>query len=868
MLRARKNGVVSNESKLSAARPQSFRGRGRRNGQFAAQARLRIEEIMNPASAISSPPVNDAGEIRLGKIRVDELIVKSGALQQAILNSSNFSVIATDEKGIVQLFNAGAEIMLGYAAAEVVDRLTPADISDPEELGAQAAALSREHAEPITPGFEALVFKAARGIEDIYELTFIRKDGSRFPAIVSVTALRTDQVPIIGYLLIATDNTARKGAEDNRLRVKASFELMVESVTDYAIVMLDEEGLVKTWNKGAKRIQGYAAEEIMGQSISCFFIPEDIASGEPERALREAATTGKYEYEGWRVRKGGSTFWANVIVNAIYDSQGALIGYTKLTRDMTEQKNAVDALKESEARVRSILDTVPDAIVTIDEAGLIEFFSPAATRLFGYTEAEAIGQNVKVLIPQSARDGDDGYLSHFRETGEKRIGGSGRTVVGQRQDGSTFAMELAVAEALGGRRQLFTGFARDITERQRVEFELKEAKALAEAASLAKSEFLSSMSHELRTPLNAILGFGQLLQSDMPPPTSVQTASIDQILRAGWFLLELINEILDLALVESGKSALSLEAVSLTDMLSECRAMMQPLAQKRGITMQFPASGESYVISADRTRLRQVLVNLLSNAIKYNGPNGSVTVECDSPPSGGVRVSVGDTGPGLTPEKLAQLFQPFNRLGQEGGTEEGTGIGLVVTKRLVEAMGGTIGVESTVNQGTVFWISLCSLDPSEAGLIKSETESSRQIQIESAPPRRTVLYVEDNPANLMLVEMLIARRPDLLLLTASNASLGVELARAHLPDAILMDVNLPGISGVKALAMLREDDTTAHIPIIAVSANAGARDIEKGLNAGFLRYLTKPINVDELMRTLDMALALSADGPSLTSQAA
>jgi PAS domain S-box-containing protein len=674
----------------------------------------------------SSVLERDASHVRLAKVRVDELIKKSGALQKAILNSANFSVIATDEKGIIQLFNAGAELMLGYAASDVVDQITPADISDPEELRARAATLSNDHAASIAPGFEALVFKAARGIEDIYELTYIRKDRSRFPAIVSVTPLRTDQGPIIGYLLIATDNTARKDVEDKRLWAEESFQLMVESVSDCAIIMLDQDGRVKSWNTGAQRIKGYDAKEIIGQYKSCFYTPEDIDIRKPERAMQEAAATGRFEENGWRVRKDGSTFWANVVITAIRDSSGTLRGFATLERDMTE--------------------------------------------------------------------------------------------------------------------------------RRRVEAELNEAKATAEAANLAKSDFLSSMSHELRTPLNAILGFAQLMQSDSPAPSPDQKVSIDQILQAGWYLLALINEVLDLSLIESGKMTLSPEPVSVGDVLSHCKSMMEPLAQKRDIALCFPEFDAPCFVLADRTRLQQVFVNLLSNAIKYNRLNGSVAVECVPQPCGRMRISVRDTGVGLTPEKLQQLYQPFNRLGQEVGVEQGTGIGLVVTKRLVEAMQGTLGVESRIDAGTTFWIDLTAADASHINFGDSNGISHPSIHTNDNVSSRTVLYVEDNPANLKLVEMLVARRADLKLLTAGTGDLGIDLARAHQPDVILMDINLPGINGIKALALLRGDSTTADIPVVALSANASPRDIERGLTAGFMKYLTKPIKVDELMATLDLVL--------------
>ncbi|WP_287631908.1 PAS domain S-box protein [Accumulibacter sp.] len=544
--------------------------------------------------------------------QADAALLKAGALQSAIFNSANFSSIATDARGVIQIFNVGAEHMLGYSAAEVLNRITPADISDPAEVIARARALSLELGTPIAPGFEALVFKASRGIGDVYELTYIRKDGSRLPAEVSVTALRDPQDSIIGYLLIGTDNTERQ-------RVAA------------------------------------------------------------ERALLD-----------------------------------------QLLRD----KNA----------------------------------------------------------------------------------------------------------------------------------ELESARLVAERANLAKSDFLSGMSHELRTPLSAILGFAQLIESGSPQPTLSQKRSIDQILKAGWYLLELINEILDLALIESGKLSLSIEPVSLTEVMYECEAMIEPQALKRGISVAFCRFETPYFVRADRTRVKQILINLLSNAIKYNKVGGRVSVECTPSIPGSMRISVRDTGAGLAPEQLAQLFQPFNRLGQKANVEEGTGIGLMVCKRLVELMGGVIGVESVVGKGCVFWIELDLISGPEATAHAAEPTRVAQAQVSGDVPVHTVLYVEDNPANLMLVEDLVARRPDIRLLSARDGKRGIEIARASLPDVILMDINLPGISGVQALRILAEDPTTAPIPVVALSANAIPRDIEKGLQAGFFRYLTKPIKVNEFMDTLDVAL--------------
>lgn len=408
----------------------------------------------------------------------------------------------------------------------------------------------------------------------------------------------------------------------------------------------------------------------------------------------------------------------------------------------------------------------------------------------------------------------------------------------------------------------------DITARKRAEaertrleqvlqdknIELERARYVAEKANLAKSDFLSSMSHELRTPLGAILGFAQLMESGAPQPTPTQTRSIDQILKAGWHLLDLINEILDLALIESGKLSISMEPVSLAEVIRECETMIEPQAQKHGISVVFAPSAAPCFINVDRTRVKQVLINLLANAIKYNNGGGTVTVESDLSQAETIRISVRDTGSGLDPDQLAQLFQPFNRLGQEANIE-GTGIGLVVCKRLVELMGGVIGVESVVGQGSVFWFELNrAAEPTLAGADAAIPTAVALVPGEDAAPVHTLLYVEDNPANLMLVEDIIARRPDIRFLSARDAIRGIEMAHAYLPDVILMDINLPGISGLEALKILAEDPATTHIPVVALSANAIPREIEKALEAGFFRYLTKPIKVNEFMSSLDVAL--------------
>ena len=388
---------------------------------------------------------------------------------------------------------------------------------------------------------------------------------------------------------------------------------------------------------------------------------------------------------------------------------------------------------------------------------------------------------------------------------------------------------------------------------------LVHARLAAENANRAKSEFLSSMSHELRTPLNAIMGFGQLLANTaIALPEDKRVEFTRHIVNAGSHLLDLINEILDLARVESSSVMLSLEPVAIDDVLQECRTMIAPTAQRRHIRLLFPAQLHESVV-ADRTRLRQVLLNLLSNAVKYNRDNGTVTVAVFAGTNESVRIAIHDTGAGLRPDQLAALFQPFNRLGQEAGKVEGTGIGLVVTKRLVELMGGAISVESTVGVGSVFSIELKSATPAQSpAALPARSEAAETLPrtvpaIGATAP--LVLHVEDNPANLRLVREILELRGDVRQISAPDARIGIDLARAHLPQIILLDINLPGMSGLEALTVLQSDPSTARIPVIAITANAMAGDVSRGLASGFFRYVTKPIDMARLNEAVDAGLA-------------
>lgn len=389
--------------------------------------------------------------------------------------------------------------------------------------------------------------------------------------------------------------------------------------------------------------------------------------------------------------------------------------------------------------------------------------------------------------------------------------------------------------------------------------DLEQARMQAEIANRAKSTFLSNMSHELRTPLNAILGFAQILASD-----SLQT-SLDEkkefakhIEEAGSHLLTLINEILDLAKVESGAMKLSIEAITLDEIFAECKTMIDPLAQKRGINVSF-AENTNLHVSADRIRLKQVLINLLSNAIKYNRQSGTVSVAAHVADDNHICIQVIDTGVGLSSVQLETIFQPFNRLGREVFNEEGTGIGLSLVKNLVEAMEGSIGINSQVGVGSTFWVKF----PVTAAGIQYQQPETKAMVYEVVPGEKSstqkyLLYVEDNPINLKLVAELIRLRSDLVLLTATDGLLGIEQARLHLPDVILMDINLPGIDGIETRRYLLSDPRTAHIPVIAVTANAMPADLENGKTAGFFSYITKPIDIEQFALAVDLALEFAA----------
>jgi len=600
-------------------------------------------------------------------------------------------------------------------------------------------------------------------------------------------------------------------------------------------------------------------------------LPEDRRS---QKNLDKAINLREGCSREFRINRTGETEvrYIRSVETLRTNSSGHVESIVGTNLDITELKRTEDTLRENERHLRAVIDALPVAIYTTDAEGSLTHFNQTAVEFSGRTPE--LG-NDKWCISMKLFNPDGSPLPHDQCPMATALKEDrqllGAEAIAERPDGSRVwftahptPLHDTYGKLIGGINMLI-----DITERKRLDqillennIELKKAKNLAEKANRAKSDFLSNMSHELRTPLSAILGFAQLLDASNPPPSPNQKRSIDQILQAGWYLLELINEILDLTLIESGKLPLSMETVSLPELIRDCETMIEPQAANRNIQLNFPALDIPFVVRADNTRLKQALINLLSNAIKYNRQNGSVTVTCTECANNRVRISVADTGEGIPQEKISQLFQPFNRLGKENSSEEGTGIGLVMTKRLVKLMGGKIHVKSTVGKGTVFSIDLDMAD--ESRIIETSPQDHLHLiprQPSENTPKRTLLYIEDNPANLTLIEDILAARDDILLLTARDGYSGIELARVAQPDLILMDINLPGISGTEALKILNKDPITQHIPVIALSANAIPHDIEKGLEAGFFRYLTKPIKINEFMNTIDSTFEIYTPKP-------
>ena len=687
-----------------------------------------------------------------------EALLKTGALQSAIFNSANFSSIATDAKGVIQIFNVGAERMLGYTAAEVMNKITPADISDPQEVIARATALSVALGTPITPGFEALVFKALRGIEDIYELIYIRKDRSRFPAVVSVTALRDAQDVIIGYLLIGTDNTARKQVEeerkklDQRLRDQHFYtRSLVESNID-ALMTTDSCGIITDVNKQTEALTGCTRDELIGAPFKNYFTDSNRAEAGINRVLNEGKVTN-YELTA-RARDGTLTV-VSYNATTFYDRDRSLQGVFAAARDMTELKLIERALQQ---------------------------------------------KNVEV-----------------------------------------------------------------------------------EEASRMKSEFLANMSHELRTPLNAIMGFSEVLRDGLlGEMTAQQRGLIGNIFSGGEHLLALINDILDLSKVEAGKMTLDLEPVQVSSLFVNSLSIIREKATTRRIRLSMDAAEDLGSIQADARKVKQIIYNLLSNAVKFTHEGGHVTLRVGRVPRAEVgrssgpwmartfpladnefadflKISVTDSGIGISPEGLERLFTPFSQIDSGLARKfEGTGLGLAMVKLLAELHGGAVGVESAVGQGSCFTAWLPLREPERVTLASANPPAAPRIDaMEGAP---TALVVEDDFKSAELIRLHLEAE-GFKVLHAASAETALVLAVQQPLSLLTVDIMLPNMDGWEFIGHIKQVPALMHIPVVIISVVA---DRNRGFALGASAIMQKPISRQALSESLvELGLLPRSQGQTL-----
>src|SRR6202045_3832758 len=594
---------------------------------------------------------------------------------------------------------------------------------------------------------------------------------------------------------------------------------------------------------------GSSAEELIGKSTLEITYPDDVEhDNEVVNELRAGAVRSAFEKR--YVRKDGELVWVNLTAAIIRNKEGQPHHYVTMVKDVTERRHAEETLQKRTRQLESavtenqvIMDNSLDVICTIDEEGRFLTVNAACEQLWGYTPAELIGRKYIELVAPDDRERTIATEATLKKTG-KLTDFVNRYI---RKDGTCVAVLWSATWSESAKT--FFGIAHDVTERAKMEKALEGAKDEANRANRAKSEFLSRMSHELRTPLNAILGFGQLLERQNPTPT--QRTRVQHVINAGRHLLGLINEVLDISRIEVGRMQLSLEPVCVAEAIQETLDLMRPLAGERRIQLIADVDLDATVhVLADRQRFKQVLLNLLTNGVKYTPVSGRVTVSCAANGSDKLRIRVADTGPGIAKEKLARLFTPFDRLGAELSNVEGTGLSLALSQRLMQAMGGAIGVEDSCSHGSTFWVEL-PRTKSPLGKTRPPKTKDPKYLPGTEGKKRKLLYIEDNLSNLTLIEQILEERSEIELLSAMQGQVGLDLARQHLPDLVLLDLHLPDLPGWEVLSQLKTGETTSDIPVVVVSADATTSQIKRLMKAGAATYLTKPLDVVEFFRILD-----------------
>jgi PAS domain S-box-containing protein len=631
----------------------------------------------------------------------------------------------------------------------------------------------------------------------------------------------------------------RKRVEQALREAEEYLRLMVESVKDFAIFSVDPQGRIVSWNAGAEQLFGYPEQEILSQHLAVLFTPEDRAGGIPEQEVATAAAKGRSSDERWHQCKDGGRFFASGVLTPMFDEDNRLRGFTKIARDITERKQAEEAVREAAVRLKAIVDTAVDGIITIDEQGIVESMNPAAERIFGYTHQHVVGRNVSMLMTEPDRCAHDRYLGTYVQTGQQRVIGTIREVRGRREDGSSFAMELAVSESRLGVRRIFTGIVRDITERKRMEEALREA-------DQRKDQFLAMLAHELRNPLAPISNAVQIMKLEGPngPSFSWSTDVIaDQIKH----MTRMVDDLLDVSRITRGKVDLQKETIELAAVIDLAVEASRPLIEAYHHELRIALPADPILLTVDPARLSQVLANLLNNAAKYTDPGGTISL------SGEVRenevaICVRDNGIGIPKNLLAKVFDLFTQADQTlSRSRGGLGIGLTLVRSLVEMHGGRVTAHSEgADRGSEFVVYLSATPPATPGPNAPIAQDSRVALL----PRRRILVVDDNRSNAQSLQVLL-RAMGQEVFTAFDGLAALDLARRHQPDIVLLDIGLPGIDGYEVARRCREESGLSRLTLVAMTGYGQDSDRRRSHEAGFKAHLVKPVDREELRLLLN-----------------
>ena len=752
-----------------------------------------------------------------------------------IVEAAPDGVVVVDQQGTILLANRQAEHMFGYQRDELI--------------GQRIELLVPERFRPSHPRHRGdyVATPRVRPMGSGLELSGRRKDGSELPIEISLSPIDTEEGVIIASSI--RDVSERRAAQAALRRLAA----IVDSSND-AIISRTLDGTITSWNRGAEQIYGFTAAEMIGQTIAPLIPPgrED----EESRLLQRIARGERVEhFETVRRTKDGREIDMSITLSPVLDPAGAVIGASKVGRDITDRKRVEAEARRATHYLVSAVDSIQDAFLLFDPADRLVLVNSASRNLLAHVIAGPIvGRSLDELIRACVAAGWCARPGEADADAVARLLAYHRTPVGafdlRTPDGHSLRA-TARRTPEGGTLSVVADITDDVLRAE----ELQRARAQAEAASAAKSEFLASMSHELRTPLNAVLGFAQLLQRDRKEPLSArQLERLSHVLRGGEHLLRLIDDVLDLARIEAGRVTISTEPVGVRELVEEVVATLEPMAHRAGINLAIaPLPPALPPVVADRTRLAQILMNYGSNAIKYGRAGGHAIFRVHHQ-GAAVRLAVEDDGLGIPDDKRHTIFEPFQRAGQETGSIEGTGIGLAISKRLAEMMRGAVGFASAQGEGSQFWVEVPAHADARPTARAGNGTGASASPLSNGHRQHRVVYVEDNPSNIAFMREVVEDLGAVELVTAPTAEIGLELIRAQPPDVVILDINLPGMSGYDALRALRATPETSAIPVIALSAAARTEDTSRAQDAGFFRYLTKPVKIDELTTTLEELL--------------